>query len=298
MKDFRIAAVQMNGLLGRVEENLAVHERYVARAAEAGAQLVIFPECSVEGQWCEPGSSVAAEPVPDGPSSKRLLDLARRHGLYVGYGLAESAAGAVYNTYAIVGPGGFVGLQRKVHPSGDEYFFFRAGSSFDVFDLPFGRLGVNICADNVFPESSRVCALKGAELLIAPHAARCGAAPKDVEEERVRVRDNMDYYRKRYWCRVVDNGFFLVYVNQSGVAGQVKETSAWTGTRDVVHAGGIMVFKPDGSMLAESKSDRFGEEMVVTDPRAEDLVALRGRKCFGLLTRRPGAYGIIADTTV
>jgi hypothetical protein len=82
------------------------------------------------------------------------------------------------------------------------------------------------------------------------------------------------------------------------VAGQVKEASGWTGTRDVVHAGGVMIFKPDGHMLAESRSDRFEDEMVLADLHADDLNVVRGRKCFNLTIRRPEAYGIIADTSV
>ena len=56
-----------------------------------------------------------------------------------------------------------------------------------------------------------------------------------------------------------------------------------------------MVFAPDGALLAESRTDRFEEEMVIADLSVEDLVKVRGRKCFSLTIRRPGAYGIIAD---
>ena len=298
MKDFRVAAVQMNALLGKVEENLAAHEAWAARAADAGAQLVVFPESSVSSHLCEAGASRYAEPVPGGPSTQRLLAAAKRHGLFIGAGLAELANGAVYNSYVLVGPEGVVGVQRKVHPSGDEYFFYRAGSSFDVFDLPFARVGVNVCADNNFPESSRVSALKGAEVLLSVHAARCGPAPKDADDERARVRESKDSSRRRLRGRVVDNGFFLVFTNQSGLAGQVKEEGGWTNTRDVVHAGGVLIFKPDGEVIAESKGERFGDETVVADLKAEDLAAVRGRKCFNLTLRRPEAYGIIADTSV
>lgn len=298
MKDFRIAAVQMNSGLGDNGENLKLHEQYMAEAAGAGAQLVAFPEQSVSGHWAEPGFSRAAEPVPGGPSTSRLVELCREHGLFAAAGLAELAGGAVYNSYLLVGPDGLVGLQRKVHPSGDEYFYYRPGGSFDPFDLPFARIGVNICADCTYPESSRVAALKGAEVLLCPHAARCGDAPKDAADQRRRVRDAKDHAGRIGSVRAADSGLFVVHCNQVGVAGQVKAASEFTGTRDVVHAGGVMIFKPDGQLLAESQTDRFEPEMVVADLRAEDLAAVRGRKCFSLTTRRPSAYGIIADPNV
>jgi predicted amidohydrolase len=298
MKDFRIAAVQMNAGLGRSAQNLEAHERYVAAASEAGAQLVVFPEQSISGHWAEPGFNAAAEAVPEGPSTRRLIELARGRGIFVGAGLAEASAGAVYNSYLLVGPEGLLGLQRKVHPSGDEYFYYRAGGSFEVFELPFARVGVNVCADCNYPESSRVAALKGAEVLLCPHAARCGPAPADAEEERRRVAAAKARRRKVDGVRAMDNALFVVVCDQVGVAGQVAAAGQFTGTRDVVHAGGCLNFKPDGELLAQSKTERFQEEMVLGDLAAADLAAARGRKCFNLTTRRPGAYRIIADRQV
>ncbi len=298
MKDFRIAAVQMNAGLGRSQENLKAHEGYVAAAAEAGAQLVVFPEQSISGHWAEPGFNAAAEAVPEGPGTRRLIELARARGIFIGAGLAEASAGAVYNSYVLVGPEGFLGLQRKVHPSGDEYFYYRAGGSFEVFQLPFARVGVNVCADCTYPESSRVAALKGAEVLLCPHAARCGPAPEDAQEERRRVAAAKARRRKVDGVRAMDNGLFVVVCDQVGLAGQVAAAGEFTHTRDVVHAGGCLILKPDGELLAESKTDRFEEEMVVADLAAADLAAARGRKCFNLTARRPGAYRIIADPEV
>ena len=298
MKDFRVAAVQMNSLLGRNAENLRLHVPYFEQAAEAGAQLVVFPEQSVSGHWAEPGFIQAAEPVPDGPSTRRLIELCREHDIYAAAGLAEAHAGAVYNSYLLVAPEGLLGVQRKVHPSGDEYFYYRRGGSFQVFGLPFARIGANICADCNYPESARVAALKGAEVLLAPHAARCGEAPADAEEEAKRVRASRQRAEKVNSVRAADNGMFVIYCNQVGVAGQVGAGSDFTGTRDVVHAGGVMIFKPDGELLAGSKAERFEDEMVVADLAAADLAAVRGRRCFSLTNRRPAAYGLIADPNV
>ena len=298
MKDFRIALVQMNARLGLNGENLAAHEAYVTRAAEAGAQLVAFPEQSISGHWAEPGCNAAAEGIPDGPSTRRLIEWSRACGVFIAAGLSEADAGAVYNSYVIVGPDGFIGRQRKVHPSGDEGFYYRPGASFDVFDLPFCRVGVNVCADTNYPESARVSALKGAELLLAPHAARCGPAPADRDEQRRRVRARRQRAAKVGSVRAGDNGLFYADYNQVGLAGQVAGPSAFIGSADVVHAGGCYVFKPDGELLAESKADDFAEEMVLADLSAGDLAAARGRKCFSLTCRRPGAYGVIADTEI
>ena len=298
MKDFRIAVVQMNCPLGKNAESMARHAEYVARASDERADLVMFPEQSISGHWADAGYNAAAESVPDGPSTQRLIELAANHGLFIAAGIGESAAGAVYNSYVIVGPEGFVGLQRKVHPSGDEYFYYRAGGGFEVIDLPFARVGVNICADGSYPESARVVALKGAEVLLSPHAARCGAAPENVEEEQQRVANAKAHRKLIDRVRARDNGMFVIVTDQVGLAGRTAKPSGFTGTADVVHAGGVVIIKPSAEIQAESRTDRFEEEMVVADLKAEDLMTVRGRKCFNLTNRRPGAYGIIADPKV
>jgi predicted amidohydrolase len=80
VKDLRIAAVQMNALLGQVEQNLATHRRWIERAARAKADLVCFPELSISGHFCHKDSWRDAEPM-DGPSVRQLSEWARKIGV-------------------------------------------------------------------------------------------------------------------------------------------------------------------------------------------------------------------------
>ena len=90
----------------------------------------------------------------------------------------------------------------------------------------------------------------------------------------------------RYANRACDNGCYCVVVNQAGPAG--PETN---------HAGGIMVFDPEGKCVAESKTRRIEEEMVVCDLDGDGVNKKRGSRCFNLITRRPEIYGPLADST-
>src|SRR5436190_13868637 len=112
METIRIAAVSMNSLLGQPERALATIGEWCERAATEKAELVLFPELVVHGH-CTPNTWELAEPVPDGPSVKRLVQLAKHYRLFLCVGLSEKERDIVYNTAVFVGPDGYLGKQRK-----------------------------------------------------------------------------------------------------------------------------------------------------------------------------------------
>src|ERR1700751_4422034 len=171
MQTIRVAAVSMNGFLGQPERVLNNIARWCERAAAEQAELVLFPELVVHGH-CTPNSWELAEPVPDGPSVRRLVDLARQFRPVLCVGLSEKERDIVYNTQVLVGPDGFIGKQRKLHLSRDEVLYYKGGRDITVFDLGKCKVGTIICYDNQFPEVARILALRGADVLLMPHAAR------------------------------------------------------------------------------------------------------------------------------
>jgi predicted amidohydrolase len=171
MQTTRVAAVSMNGFLGEPERVLNTMAGWCERASAEKADLVLFPELVIHGH-CTPNTWDLAEPVPDGPSVQRLAQLARRYRMVLCAGLSEKERDIVYNTVVVVGPDGYIGKQRKLHLSRDEVLFYKGGRDLSVFDTGRCRVGIIICYDNQFPEVARVLALRGAEVLLMPHAAR------------------------------------------------------------------------------------------------------------------------------
>src|SRR3569832_225001 len=105
-RGLRVASVQMEHTDGDKQANFAKIEKFTAQAAAQNAQLVVFPECCVTGYWAirnlsTQQLSALAEPIPDGPSSQRLRDLARRHNITIGAGWVESTADTFHNTYVV-----------------------------------------------------------------------------------------------------------------------------------------------------------------------------------------------------
>src|SRR5438552_1557046 len=237
MRNLRVAAVQFQHAAGDKQANFATIERFVARASEQGAEIIAFPECCISGYWhlrklSREELTALAEPVPEGPSSRRLLELSKQHAMTIGAGLVErSADGKLYNSYVVAMPDGRWACHRKLHVFVSE--FLSPGERYTVFDTPHGcRVGVLICYDNNLVENARVTALAGAEILLAPHqtggcrsGSPCAMGPIDVSlwqnrhlnPEAVRAEFQSD--KGRGWllrwlpARAHDNGMFVVFSN-------------------------------------------------------------------------------------
>lgn len=274
-------------------------ERFVEQAASKDARLVLFPECCITGYWFMRNLSVAqlaelAEPVPAGPSTQRIIELARRHNISVGAGLVETGPnGTFYNSYVVALPDGSWHRHRKIHSF--EHTSIRSGSEYTVFDLPEGwRVGVLICYDCNLIENVRLTALRGAEILLAPHqtgAVRSRnpnlmglidrrlwdnrkADPESIEHE-FRSDKGRGWLMRWLPSRAHDNGLFLIFSNGVGV------------DDDEIRTGNAMILDPYGRILAETwKAD---DAMVVAGLDHRLLADATGRNW--IRARRPELYG-------
>lgn len=308
MNDVRVAAVQMEHAAGDKNSNFAKIERFAQRAAEQKVQILAFPECCIVGYWflrnlTETQLKELAEPVPAGPSSQRLLSLARRHGITIGAGLIEIADdGRMFNTYVVAMPDGQVRSHRKIQAF--EHDGIAAGDAFTVFDTPHGvRVGVLICYDNNIGENVRITALMGADVLLAPHqTGGCKTVSphamkpvdtaiwqrrKDSPEALAALTRELTGDKGRGWlmrwlpARAHDNGLFLVFANGVGV------------DDDEIRTGNSMILDPYGRVLAETT--RAEDDMVVSDLEAKLLDNCTGRRW--ILARRPELYGPLTTPT-
>jgi predicted amidohydrolase len=288
MQQTRVAAVSMNGLLGEPERVLEAIDGWCARAVAAKADLVLFPELVIHGH-CTPNTWELAEPVPDGPSVRRLSELARRHRLVLAAGLSEKEHDIVYNTLMLVGPAGYIGKQRKLHLSRDEVNYYKGGRDILVFDLGFCKVGAVICYDNQFPEVARVLALRGADVLLMPHAARFKPWANTAEGEAAARRHSHDFLAK-YALRARENACFAVLTDQAGRAGTLDSYPA-DHENQPHHAGAAFIWGPDGNVLASGQQERVQEEMIVADLDPLLLARERSLANYTLRTRRPELFG-------
>jgi len=167
----RIACIQMQPVIGRVEDNVMHSVSLIERAVERGAELIVLPELSNSGYMFNSREEAFAlsEPIPDGPTVKAWSEIASRHKLHLVAGICERDDAKLFNSAVLIGPGGYIGTFRKVHLWNEENLFFEPGDlGFPVFHTPIGRIGIAICYDGRFPETYRLAALQGADIVCVP----------------------------------------------------------------------------------------------------------------------------------
>jgi len=161
-----LAVVQTSPAFGRVEENI---QAALELMESTSADLYVLPELFNTGyNFIDNLELEMVAEQADGPTFRALLAFAQKRFCYVAYGFAERADD-IYNSAALIGPSGLVGLYRKVHLFDRETLFFTPGNlGFPVFDLPFGRVGIMICFDWIYPEAAPSLTMKGAQLIVHP----------------------------------------------------------------------------------------------------------------------------------
>ena len=193
----RIAVVQMDVTLADVAGNLA---RMISKTREtraAGAELTIFPECALTG-YCFTSLDEArpyAEAIP-GPSVDTMVATCQELGGFVVFGLLEQDAGRIFNALALVGPQGLVASYRKIHLPylGIDMHTDFGDRPFEVHEINGVKIGMNICYDGGFPESGRILALEGADLIVLPTNWPPGAESAADFAINTRAMENTVYY--------------------------------------------------------------------------------------------------------
>ncbi len=198
---------QIRTVPGDVETNLAKIEKYVSNASKKDVELIVFPELSVAGYMAQDLILDLAEPIP-GKVTSRLEKIAREYNMYLVAGFPEFdlEKKIIYNSAILVGPEGIVGIYRKRHlPSYgifDESRYFKPYRSvFKPFNTRLGKIGIVICYDLFFPETTRILALMGTDILVVPSAA------PDMSK---------DHFETFVKARAMENTIFVIYVNMVG----------------------------------------------------------------------------------
>ena len=167
----KVACVQMRPVIGEVRANVAHGIELIERAAAQGAKLVVLPELSNSGYVFKSREEAfaVAEPIPSGETVKAWSEVAGKHKLHLVAGICERDGNKLYNSAVLIGPSGYIGTFRKVHLWNEENLYFEPGDlGFPVFHTAIGRIGMAICYDGWFPESFRLSALQGADIVCVP----------------------------------------------------------------------------------------------------------------------------------
>jgi predicted amidohydrolase len=297
-QDLKIATAQFENKNGDKAYNLSRIEELSARAAAKGAKVICFHELSVTAYtWLRHLNleefSALAESVPDGPSTKRLIEISKKYNIAILAGLVEKDGDKFYKTQVCVNENGFVAKYRKLHPFISK--FFTPGNEYVVFDLYGWKCGVLICYDNNVIENVRATTLLGADIIFMPHVTMCTPSTmpgrgfvdpalwENREKDPAALRIEFDGPKGMRWlmrwlpARAYDNGIYAVFSNPIGM------------DDDQLKNGGSLILDPFGEVVAEIKS--FEDEIAIATVTYEKIQQAGGRRYMN--ARRPDLYGEI-----
>ena len=269
------AAIVQTEWTGDKDTMIKKNADYAREAAKQGAKVMCFQELFYGPYFCQVQENEHfeyAEPIPDGPTTVLMQDLAKETGMVLVVPIFElEQEGFYYNTAAVIDADGtYLGKYRKTHiphvKGFFEKFYFRPGNTgYPVFDTAVGRIGVYICYDRHFPEGWRALGLNGAKIVFNPSATSRGLS--------------MYLWNLEQPASAVANEYFVGAINRVG-----QEPF---GDNDFY--GSSYFVDPRGQIIGESASDTE-EELVIRDLDLDMIEEVRQQWAF-YRDRRPDAYG-------
>lgn len=273
-----VACLQMEPHIGEKAANLERSLAMIAEAARAGAELVVLPELCNTGYVFESREEAEelAEPIQDSPTLRAWREAAAEHGLLVVAGFGERSGKQLYNSAVLVSAGGILGHYRKNHLWEDENRFFSPGDlGVPVFSTEHGRLAIAVCYDLWFPETFRMAALGGADLLCVP----TNWVPMPGQREDLPVMANILAMAGAH-----SNGIFVAAADRIGVE------------RGQPFLGRSLIVGPQGWPIAGPASTDH-EEILIAEVDLAEAGQGRSLNAFNhvLRDRRPDVYGADAS---
>jgi predicted amidohydrolase len=296
MKNLKIATAQFENKSGDKAYNLSVIKDLAQKAAQQGADVIAFHECSITGytfaRYLNKQQMLdIAELIPDGPSVIELTAYAREFNIAILAGLFEKdEQGNLFKAYVCVDKNGLVAKHRKLHPFINPYL--TPGNSYTVFDLLGWKCGILICYDNNIIENVRATKLLGADIIFMPHVTMCTPSTRpgagfvdpqlwlDKESNRQLLRAEFDGLKGRSWlmkwlpARAYDNAIYAIFANPIGM------------DDDQLKNGCSMVIDPYGDIIAECTS--LENEITIAEV-SEDKLKLAGGYRY-IKARKPELY--------
>ncbi|SDP79896.1 Predicted amidohydrolase [Mucilaginibacter sp. OK268] len=296
MKNLKIATAQFEHKSGDKAYNLSVIKQLSQKAAQQGADVIAFHECSITGYTFarhldKQQMLDLAEVVPGGESISALTAYAREFDIIILTGLFEKDEdGNLYKPYVCVDKNGLVAKHRKLHPFINPHL--QSGTNYTVFEILGWKCGILICYDNNVIENVRATKLLGADIIFMPHVTMCTPSTrpgagfvdaelwKDKAGNAKRLREEFNGLKGRAWlmkwlpARAYDNAIYAIFANPIGM------------DDDQLKNGCSMVIDPYGDVIAECTS--LDNEIAIADIQADKLTLAGGYRY--IKARRPELY--------
>ncbi len=272
---YQVAGAQIDIRWGDIDHNLGRMREVVRSTVAQGVILTVFPEAAVSG-YCFDSLGEArpyASTIP-GPATDRLADICKEFHTYLVAGMLESDGEKIFNAAVLMGPEGLIGSYRKIHLPylGIDRFATPGDRPFQVYNAGPIRVGMHICYDGSFPESARVMAVQGADLIVLPTnwppKSECAA------EHLANIRAH-------------ENNLYYMCVNRVGEE------------RGFRFIGGSKICDPSGQTIASAvgtDESVFVATIDLEKARRKRLIRVPGKHEINRIAdRRPEMYGPLVE---
>lgn len=248
-----LALAQAPVVLGNIDKNTEIMEDLIldAKSECKKLDLIVFPELFLSGYNLRDNYTSLAERIPsEGKAQINVQNLAKKHNVFIVSGIIEKSSNSLFNSAIICGPRGYLGHYRKQYLPNfgpfEEKIFFEQGNESPVFETPFGKIGIQICYDIFFPETSMNLALNGADLILNLSASPTTSRP---------------LFHRVLPARAIETTCFYAYSNNVGTQGSLT------------FAGESTVVDPRGKVVAELES--FQEGVIVCELNLDEISSFR-----------------------
>ncbi len=226
--------IQFSPQFGKVDANI---DKALAMLEKADAELIVLPELFNTGYLFVSRNEALemAEEIPAGKTTKALSSIAQKKKIHIVAGIAESAGENLYNSAVLISPKGYIATYRKIHLFNEEKLWFKQGNeSFAVYDIGQCKIGIMICFDWFFPESARILALRGADIICHPSNLV------------------LPYCQDAIVTRCLENNIYVITANRTGNEERSGKSLSYTGKSQIT--------SPDARILyrADAQNDEIG----------------------------------------
>lgn len=258
---FALAQMKMSE---RIEENLSETLRLIHEAAERGADLICFPEIQLSPFFPQyEGLDVSRYLLQeDDPIIKAVQAACRKNHIFASPNFYLQYGEHCYDTSLLIDDKGeIIGRQKMVHIAQcpcfyEQDYYTPSDEGFQVFDTPFGRIGIVVCFDRHYPESIRTEALRGADLILIPTANTIDE-PSELFQWEIKIQ-------------AFHSSVFVAMVNRVGLEGQMN------------FCGGSIVVGPTGETISLGGNE---PELLLCEIELSQASTLRDRKPYTQLRR-------------
>ncbi len=269
----KVGFIQFNPIFGEITKNLERSLELIQEGAEA--DLLVLPELCTTGYLFTDQKELQklGEKVPEGPSTKSWIKIAKETNTYIVAGICEKVSDIeFYNSAVLVGPEGFIDVYRKIHLFNDEKDFFTAGNGpFKIYNIGLAKIGLLVCFDWYFPEMARILALNGADILCHP------------------ANLVLPFSQKTMLARSIENRVFTITANRVG--SDIRPNSKLTFT------GQSQVTSPKMELLAQATEDEEVVKVVEIDPSIASNKMITAKN-HAFLDRRIDLYSPLLEKDI